>query len=146
MGQVRLRLHLVALITVILQIATPTFASAMLCCKDPAALAGHTDDLMECCKKGSMHICPLRSSHSKSQGSQHDHSANLTSEDADTHGDTLRPMCQPDYRIFQALLGTTALLPAVRPMTAPPSIELERLQTSDRPLWMSTAGLPPPKA
>ncbi len=96
MGGLRPRLHLLAIATLALQVSVPVFASAALCCKDPAALAGQTDDLMECCKKGGAHICPMKKPAKTGTTKAPDHS--------------MRSCCTPDSRIFVALLGTAAVL------------------------------------
>jgi hypothetical protein len=132
---VRGRLYLIAVATVVLQVLTPTFASAALCCKDPAALAHHDGNLMECCKEGGLHICPMRSTRAEASQAHHAES-----------GDALRPICQPELRIFQALLGTVALMPpGVAPSIALYTIIDAPPFETGRPLWTPVTSPPPPK-
>ena len=133
MGGLRPRLHLLAIATLALQVSVPVFASAALCCKDPAALAGQTDDLMECCKKGGAHICPMKKPAKTGTTKAPDHS--------------MRSCCTPDSRIFVALLGTAAVLtplPAV--LLSPTPTDLSTPAPSATPIWIAAATSPPPKA
>ena len=133
MGGLRPRLHVIAFATLLLQIAAPAFASAALCCKDPAVLAGKTDELMECCKKGGAHICPMKKPARAEQPKPHDV--------------TMRSCCTPDASIFVALLGTSAVLAPVPSALAPPiDVVQEPLYRARVPVWIAVADSPPPKA
>jgi hypothetical protein len=108
-------------------------ASAALCCKDPAALAGQTDDLMECCKKGGAHICPMKKPAKTGTTKAPDHS--------------MRSCCTPDSRIFVALLGTAAVLtPVPAVLLLPTPTDLSTPAPSGTPIWIAAATSPPPKA
>jgi hypothetical protein len=131
MGGLRPRLHLLAIATLALQVSVPVLASAALCCKDPAALAGQTDDLMECCKKGGAHICPMKKPAKTGTTKAPDHS--------------MRSCCTPDSRIFVALLGTAAVLtPVPAVLLLPTPTDLSTPAPSGTPIWIATS--PPPKA
>jgi hypothetical protein len=133
MGGLRPRLHLLAIATIALQVSVPVFASAALCCKDPAALAGQTDDLMECCKKGGAHICPMKKPAKTGTTKAPDHS--------------MRSCCTPDSRIFVALLGTAAVLTPQPAVLLPPMpTDLSSPAPSATPIWIAAAISPPPKA
>ena len=133
MGGLRPRLHLLAIATLALQVSVPVFASAALCCKDPAALAGQTDDLMECCKKGGAHICPMKKPAKTGTTKAPDHS--------------MRSCCTPDSRIFVALLGTAAVLTPQPAVLLPPTpTDLSTPAASATPIWIAAATAPPPKA
>ena len=133
MGGLRPRLQLLDIATLALQVSVPVFASAALCCKDPAALAGQTDDLMECCKKGGAHICPMKKPAKTGTTKAPDHS--------------MRSCCTPDSRIFVALLGTAAVLtPLTAVLLLPTPTDLSTPAPSATPTWIAAATSPPPKA
>ena len=133
MGGLRPHLRLAAVLIVTLQIATPAFASAALCCKDPAALAGNTADLMECCKKGGAHICPMKPTGGSKAATKNDHS--------------MRSCCKPDAKIFLALLGAAGVLAQPTPVLTPPTaVDRDARELSSTPIWIAVAASPPPKA
>jgi hypothetical protein len=133
MGGLRPRLHFIAIATLALQVSVPVFASAALCCKDPAALDGKTDDLMECCKQGGAHICPMKQPAKPAPTKAPDY--------------TLKSCCTPDSSIFVALLGTAAVLTPQPPiLLAPPPTDLSILSAIGDPIWIAAATSPPPKA
>jgi len=133
MGGLRPRLHLLAIATLALQVSVPVFASAALCCKDPAALAGKTADLMECCKQGGAHICPMKKPTKTGTTKAPEHS--------------MRSCCTPDSRIFVALLGTAAVLTPHPPTLLPPTpTDLSTPAAGATPIWIAAATAPPPKA
>ena len=147
MGVVRLHLHLIAIVTVFAQLAMPALASAALCCKLPEPAAAQSQAMSDCCAEDGAHACPLE----KRQGDGH----HVESHDAEHHqgenhhsaDGTFLPACQFDQQIFELLLGTTAVMPPPTSVTPPAfAVTTTDRPTMGRPLWTSTADLPPPKA
>lgn len=139
MRGIRVSLRLAAAFTVAIQLATPTLASAALCCKDPAALSGKTAELMECCKKGGAHICPM-----KKAGSTQTATAD---EGAKRSDQAMRSCCVPDTKLFAALLGTLSLAAAEPYALVPPTDpQASDITAGVMPLWAPSSTSPPPKA
>jgi hypothetical protein len=146
MGVVRLHLHLIAIVTVVAQLAMPALASAALCCNLPQQAAAESHAMSDCCAEDGAHACALKNR----QGDGHhaeSHDAEHQGESHHSADGTFRPACQLDQQIFELLLGTTAVMPPPTSV-APPAFAMTTTDrpTTGRPLWTSTADLPPPKA
>jgi hypothetical protein len=129
MGAVRSRLHLIAVVSIVIQMAVLASAVTVVCCSNPTAPAAHSAN-GDCDMKGA-HICPMHKTASR-------HAADAA---------VVRAACVPPDAVLQTFLGVDAILTGTIPMVGAPIAVLDRLPADGAAeQWTAIAASPPPKA
>lgn len=115
MGTIRIRLGWLTLFALAAQLTGAALAPAALCCE---AMSGSGDPaMMECCKKGGVHICPITKKKAAAE------QAARSGQDASTEC-VMTSCTEPSSGALAALFGPVGVLVAPQSSAAPESSRL----------------------